>query len=169
MHSGYQKAPPEVHRQPWLDMVGRVPMSACAGQRLSGEASGWVRWSSSRTDWNHGHGCSDGVGTNQPKQQGSTVQLMDIISSPVPLSACGILVRCGSPQSCALSPSSADAVAVVMNRRHLQAPAALEHHPAQAGPRHAAEACLSCMAGAAHAHRHDLCAGAQPNRRRGRC
>ena len=75
---------------------------------------------------------------------------------------------CGSPRP-VRSPSSADAVAVVMNRRHLQAPAALEHHPAQAGPRHAAEACLSCMVGAAHAHRHDLCAGAQPNRRRGRC
>ena len=75
---------------------------------------------------------------------------------------------CGSPRR-VRSPSSADAVAVVMTRRHLQAPAALEHQPAQAGPRHAAEACLSCMAGAAHAHRHDLCAGAQPNRRRGRC
>ena len=75
---------------------------------------------------------------------------------------------CGSPRR-VRSPSSADAVAVVMTRRHLQAPAALKHQPAQAGPRHAAEACLSCMAGAAHAHRHDLCAGAQPNRWRGRC
>ena len=63
-------------------------MSACAGQRTSGEASGWVWWSSSRTDWNHGHGCSHAVGANQPKQQGSTVQLLNIISSPVPLSAC---------------------------------------------------------------------------------
>ena len=76
---------------------------------------------------------------------------------------------CAAAPSRVRSPSSADAVAVVMNRRHLQAPAALKHQPAQAGPRHAAEACLSCMAGAAHAHRHDLCAGAQPNRRRGRC
>ena len=70
-------------------MVGRLTMSACAGQRTSGEASGWVWWSSSRTDWNHGHGCSHGVGASQHKQQGSTVQLMNIISSPVPLSACG--------------------------------------------------------------------------------
>ena len=68
-------------------MVGRLTMSACAGQRTSGEASGWVWWSSSRTDWNHGHGCSHGVGASQPKQQGSTVQLLNIISSPVPLSA----------------------------------------------------------------------------------
>ena len=67
-------------------MVGRLAMSACAGQRTSGEASGWVWWSSSRTDWNHGHGCS-AVGASQPKQQGSTVQLLNIISSPVPLSA----------------------------------------------------------------------------------
>ena len=29
--------------------------------RTSGEASGWVWWSSSRTDWNHGHGCCHGV------------------------------------------------------------------------------------------------------------
>ena len=70
-------------------MVGRLTMSACAGQRTSGEASGWVWWSISRTDWNHGHGCSHGVGASQPKQQGSTVQLLNIISSPVPLSACG--------------------------------------------------------------------------------
>ena len=68
-------------------MVGRLTMSACAGQRTSGEASGWVWWSISRTDWNHGHGCSHGVGASQPKQQGSTVQLLNIISSPVPLSA----------------------------------------------------------------------------------
>ena len=77
----------EVHRQHWLDMVGLLTMSACAGQRMGGEASGWVWWSSSRTDWNHGHGCSHGVGDSQPKQQGSTVQLLNIISSPVPLSA----------------------------------------------------------------------------------
>ena len=64
-------------------------MSACAGQRTSGEASGWVWWSISRTDWNHRHGCSHGVGASQPKQQGSTVQLQNIISSPVPLSARG--------------------------------------------------------------------------------
>ena len=70
-------------------MVGRLTMSACAGQRTSGEASGWVWWSSSRTDWNHGHGCSHGVGASQPKQQGITVQLLNIILSPVPLSACG--------------------------------------------------------------------------------
>ena len=86
MHSGYQKTPPEVHRQPWLDMVGRVPMSACAGQRLSGEASGWVRWSSSRTDWNHGLGCSHGVESSQPGQQGSMDQLVSTISSTVTLS-----------------------------------------------------------------------------------
>ena len=84
-----------MHRQPWLDIVGRLTMSACAGQRTSGEASGWVWWSSSRTDWNHGHGCSHGVGASQPKQQGSTVQLLDIISSPVPLRACG--ARLGAP------------------------------------------------------------------------
>ena len=71
----------------WLDMVGLLTMSACAGQRTSGEVSGWVWWSISRTDWNHGHGCSHGVGASQPKQQGSTVQLLNIISSPVPLSA----------------------------------------------------------------------------------
>ena len=88
MHSGYQKTPPEVHRQPWLDMVGRVPMSACAGQRLSGEASGWVRWSSSRTDWNHGLGCSHGVESSQPGQQGSMDKLVSTISSPVALSVC---------------------------------------------------------------------------------
>ena len=76
-------------------MVGRLTMSACAGQRTSGEASGWVWWSISRTDWNHGHGCPHGVGTSQPKQQGSTVRLMNIISSPVPLGACG--VRLGAP------------------------------------------------------------------------
>jgi len=70
-------------------MVGRLAMSACAGQRTSGEASGWVWWSSSRADWNHGHGCSHAVGANQPKQQGSTVQLLNIISSRVPLRACG--------------------------------------------------------------------------------
>ena len=70
-------------------MVGLLTMSACAGQRTSGEASGWVWWSISRTDWNHGHGCSHGVGASKPKQQGSTVQLLNIISSPVPLSACG--------------------------------------------------------------------------------
>ena len=70
-------------------MVGRLTMSACAGQRTSGEASGWVWWSSSRTDWNHGHGCSHGDGASQPKQQGSMVQLLNIISSPVPLRACG--------------------------------------------------------------------------------
>ena len=35
-------------------MVGWLTMSACVGQRTSGEASGWVWWSSSRTDWNHG-------------------------------------------------------------------------------------------------------------------
>ena len=35
------------------------------------------------------HGCSHAVGVNQPKQQGSTVQLLNIISSPVPLRACG--------------------------------------------------------------------------------
>ena len=29
-----------------------------------------------------------GAGTSQPKQQGSKVQLLNIISSPVPLSAC---------------------------------------------------------------------------------
>ena len=69
-------------------MVGRLAMSACAGQRTSGEASGRVWWSSSRTDWNHGHGCSHRVGASQPKQQGSTVQLLNIISSPVPISAC---------------------------------------------------------------------------------
>ena len=86
MHSGYQKTPPEVHRQPWLDMVGRVPMSACAGQRLSGEASGWVRWSSSRTGWNHGLGCSHGVESSQPGQQGGMVQLVSTISSTVALS-----------------------------------------------------------------------------------
>ena len=61
-----------------LDMVGRLAMSACAGQRTSGEARGWVWWSSRRTDWNHGHGCSHGVGASQPKQQGSTVQLLNI-------------------------------------------------------------------------------------------
>ena len=66
-------------------MVGLLTMSACAGQRTSGEVSGWVWWSISRTDWNHGHGCSHGVGDSQPKQQGSTVQLLNIISSPVPL------------------------------------------------------------------------------------
>ena len=65
-------------------------------------------------------------------------------------------------------PSSADAVAVVMTRRHLQAPALLNHQPAQAGPRHAAEACLLAPAGAALAHRHDLCAGAQPTLSEGR-
>ena len=70
-------------------MVGRLTMPACAGQRTSGEASGWVWWSSSRTDWNHGHSCSHAVGASQPQQQGSTVQLLNIISSPVPLSACG--------------------------------------------------------------------------------
>ena len=71
-------------------MFGRLAMLACAGQRTSGEASGWVWWSISRTDsWNHGHGCSHGVGASQPKQLGSTVQLLNIISSPVPLSACG--------------------------------------------------------------------------------
>ena len=32
---------------------------------------------------------SHGVGASQPKQQGSTVQLLNIISSPVSLSACG--------------------------------------------------------------------------------
>ena len=74
-------------------MVGRLTMSACAGQRTSGEASGWVWWSISRTDWNHGHGCSHGVGASQPKQQGSTVQLLNIISSPVPLSACAARLR----------------------------------------------------------------------------
>ena len=58
---------------------------------------------------------------------------------------------CGSPRT-VRSPSSADAVAVVMTRRHLQAPAALNHQPAQAGPRHAAEACLLAPAGAALAH-----------------
>jgi len=58
-------------------MVGRLAMSACAGQRTSGEASGWVWWSSSRTDWNHGHGCSHGDGASQPMQQGSTVQLLN--------------------------------------------------------------------------------------------
>ena len=89
MHSGYQDPSLEVHRQHWLDLVGLLTMSACAGQRTSGEASGWVWWSISRTDWNHGHGCSHGVGASQPKQQGSTVQLLNIISSPVPLSACG--------------------------------------------------------------------------------
>ena len=89
MHSGYQDPSLEVYRQHWLDMVGLLTMSACAGQRTSGEASGWVSWSSSRTDWNHGHGCSHGVGASQPKQQGSTVQLLNIISSPVPLRACG--------------------------------------------------------------------------------
>ena len=68
-------------------MVGLLTMSACAGQRTSGEASGWVWWSSSRTDWNHGHGCSHGVGASQPEQQGSTIQLLNIISPPVPLSA----------------------------------------------------------------------------------
>ena len=68
-------------------MVGLLTMSACAGQRTSGEVSGWVWWSISRTDWNHGHGCSHGVGASKPKQQGSTVQLLNIISSPVPLSA----------------------------------------------------------------------------------
>jgi len=73
-------------------MFGRLAMSACAGQRTSGEASGRVWWSSSRTDWNHGHGCSHGIGASQPKQQGSTVQLLNIISSPVPLSACGVKV-----------------------------------------------------------------------------
>ena len=88
MHSGYQKTPPEVHRQPWLDMVGRVPMSACAGQRLSGEASGWVRWSSSRTGWNHGLGCSHGVESSQPGQQGSMDQLVSTISTTVALSVC---------------------------------------------------------------------------------
>ena len=58
---------------------------------------------------------------------------------------------CGSPRT-VRSPSSADAVAVVMTRRHLQAPAALNHQPAQAGPRHAAETCLLALAGAALAH-----------------
>ena len=86
MHSGYQKTPPEVHRQHWLDMVGRVPMSACAGQRLSGEASGWVRWSSSRTGWNHGLCCSHGVESSQPGQQGSMIQQVSTISSTVALS-----------------------------------------------------------------------------------
>ena len=33
-------------------MVGRLATSACAGQRTSGEASGWVWWSSNRADWN---------------------------------------------------------------------------------------------------------------------
>ena len=81
-------------------MVGRLAMSACAGQRTSGEASGWVWWSSSRTDWNHGHGCSHGDGASQPKQQGSTVQLLNIISSPVPLSACGAqLGAAAAPQN----------------------------------------------------------------------
>ena len=84
-------------------MVGRLTMSACAGQRTSGEASGRVWWSSSRTDWNHGHGCSHGDGASQPKQQGSTVQLLNIISSPVPLSACGARLErggsCSAPRS----------------------------------------------------------------------
>ena len=84
----YHPSSSEVDRQPWLDMFGRLAMSACAGQRMSGEASGWVWWSSSRTDWNYGHGCSHGDGASQPKQQGSTVQLLNIISSPVRLSAC---------------------------------------------------------------------------------
>ena len=96
MHSGYQKTPPEVHRQHWLDMVGRVPMSACAGQRLSGEASGWVRWSSSRTDWNHGLGCSHGVESSQPGQQGSMDQLVSTISSPVALSVCAARLGAGA-------------------------------------------------------------------------
>ena len=86
MHSSYQNTSPEVHRQPWLDMVGRLTMSACAGQRMSGEASGWVGWSISRTDWNYGLGCSHGVEPSQPGQQGSMVQLLSIISSPVALS-----------------------------------------------------------------------------------
>ena len=67
-------------------MVGRLPMSACAGQRLSGEASGWVRWSSSRTGWNHGLCCSHGVESSQPGQQGSMIQQMSTISSTVALS-----------------------------------------------------------------------------------
>ena len=94
MYSGYQDPSLEVYRQHWLDMVGLLTMSACAGQRTSGEGSGWVWWSSSRTDWNHGHGCSHGIGASQPKQQGSTVQLLNIISSPVPLSACGAQLGC---------------------------------------------------------------------------
>ena len=69
-------------------MVGRLTMSACAGQRLSGEASGWVRWSSSRTDWNHGLGCSHGVESSQPGQQGSMDQLVSTISTTVALSVC---------------------------------------------------------------------------------
>ena len=96
MHSGYQKTPPEVHRQHWLDMVGRVPMSACAGQRLSGEASGWVRWSSSRTGWNHGLCCSHGVESSQPGQQGSMIQQVSTISSTVALSVCAARLGAGA-------------------------------------------------------------------------
>jgi len=89
MNCCYALGPLSEHITRMLDMVGRQTMSACAGQRTSGEASGWVWWSSSRTDWNHDHGCSHGDGASQPEQQGSTVQLLNIISSPVPLSACG--------------------------------------------------------------------------------
>ena len=106
MHSGYQDPSLEVHRQHWLDMVGLLTMSACAGQRMSGEASGWVRWSSSRTDWNHGHGCPHAVGASQPKQQGSTVQLLNIISSPVPLSACGARLEAPAQLEHATRPDS---------------------------------------------------------------
>ena len=87
-------------------MVDRLTMSACAGQRTSGEASGWVWRSSSRTDWNHGHGCSHGVGASQPKQQGSTVQLMNIISSPVPLRACGAQLGAAAQLEHATRPDS---------------------------------------------------------------
>ena len=77
-------------------MVGRLTMSACAGQRMSGEASGWVGWSISRTDWNHGLGCSHGVEPSQPGQQGSMVQLLSTISSSVALSVCAARLGAGA-------------------------------------------------------------------------
>ena len=64
-----------------LTTTGSPRMKSQPVSTLSGEASGWVRWSSSRTDWNHGLGCSHGVESSQPGQQGSMDQLVSTISS----------------------------------------------------------------------------------------
>ena len=47
-----------------------------------------------------------GVGASQPKQQGSTVQLLNIISSPVPLSACGARLGAAAAHQGAVNYSS---------------------------------------------------------------
>ena len=97
-------APTALARHGWS--AGWLALSACIGQHASDAVSSWVWWYMSRTDLNHGHGCSQeagaSIGASQPEQLGSIILSCSI-------SSCR---RCRS--QCARTPHERS-----MERRHL--------------------------------------------------